>query len=137
MSERGELFHISLADFEREILPTLTCHDCVVRLQSTSPSCPGEPVAAASETAALDVVTEKCYVFFEGNPIFTLIVILLLCRVLSGPAKSCLLAVLGGAGEVEVDSRSQSVRDSLYVMIYEIWSLGIPLRCWYDFHTSA
>ena len=33
LSEEGELFRISVADFERDILPTLTERDCVLCLR--------------------------------------------------------------------------------------------------------
>ncbi len=57
LSEKGPLFHISLADFERNILPTLRSCDCVIVCTGALSLAAAE--SSDAETLRLSVTTEK------------------------------------------------------------------------------
>jgi len=59
LSEEGELFRISLTDFKRDVLPTLTEHDCVLWLRDLPGGGGGGGPALSEDVRSVSGLVDK------------------------------------------------------------------------------
>ena len=99
MSGRGKLFRVSLAQFECDLLPSLTSHDCVICIQGSSPD---PRLSDTMDRYMYDSLTIQAVLEMTQWPA--------LSRILSGPAKCGLLMVTEDTQPIQPIQSIQSIQ---------------------------